>query len=225
MTSRKPCAAVPCPGGDSIFSPSERIASPSRFQKSSTAWPPGPPSFKALRGDFGCGRSFIARWYQQQALAAGFAVAEVQISENDTPLHRLETVDRRAMEALRTREWEVGAFRSLLSEWLLSLEDEVIDGGVSADDSTELARAIGRLLEGRLAEVSATQPRFAAALRAWQAAQVKEDYTVSEGLMAWLMAQPNVGARENRSSAWTSRPPSRIRPFAWCSSPHRRRLS
>ena len=29
--------------------------------------------FKALRGDFGCGKSFTARWYQQQALALGVA--------------------------------------------------------------------------------------------------------------------------------------------------------
>ena len=39
--------------------------------------------FKALRGDFGCGKSFTARWYQQQAMSRGFAVAEVQISENE----------------------------------------------------------------------------------------------------------------------------------------------
>ncbi len=150
--------------------------------------------FKAIRGDFGCGKSFAARWYQQQALSRGFAVAEVQISENDTPLHKLETVYRRAMEGLRTREWDSGAFRSLLSEWLLSLEDEVIDSGVSAGDPQALARGVGSLLEGRLAAVSATQPQFAAALRVCHAAQVEEDYATSEGLMAWLMAQPNVGA-------------------------------
>ncbi len=156
--------------------------------------------FKAIRGDFGCGKSFTARWYQQQALARGFAVAEVQISENDTPLHKLETVYRRAMEGLRTREWDQGAFRSLLSEWLLSLEDEVIDSGVSADDSAALARGVGSLLEGRLAAVSATQPQFAAALRACHEAQVQEDYATADGLMAWLMAQPNVGAGVKRKA-------------------------
>ena len=156
--------------------------------------------FKAIRGEFGCGKSFTARWYQQRALEAGFAVAEVQISENDTPLHKLETVYRRAMEGLRTREWDKGAFRSLLSDWLMSLEDEVIDSGVSVDDTAALARGVGELLEGRLAEVSATQPQFAAALRACHAAQVEEDYGTSEGLMAWLMAQPNVGASIKRKA-------------------------
>jgi len=156
--------------------------------------------FKAIRGEFGCGKSFTARWYQQRALEAGFAVAEVQISENDTPLHRLETVYRRAMESLRTREWEKGAFRALLSDWLLSLEDEVIDAGTNPDDPARLADGVGKLLEGRLAQVSATQPHFAAALRACHEAQVREDYATSEGLMAWLMAQPNVGAGIKRKA-------------------------
>ena len=81
--------------------------------------------FKALRGDFGCGKSFTARWYQQQAMQRGFAVAEVQVSENDTPLHHLETVYRRAMESLRTAEWDTGAFRAVISQWLMGLEEEV----------------------------------------------------------------------------------------------------
>ena len=156
--------------------------------------------FKAIRGEFGCGKSFTGRWYQQQALAAGFAVGEVQISENDTPLHKLETIYRRAMEGLRTREWDQGAFRALLSEWLVSLEDEVIESGVTEDDPAALAKGVGKLLEGRLAEVSAIQPQFAAALRACHEAQVNEDYATAEGLMAWLMAQPNVGAGIKRKA-------------------------
>lgn len=149
--------------------------------------------FKAIRGEFGCGKSFTARWFQQQALAQGFAVAEVQISENDTPLHRLETVYRRAMEGLRTKEWDQGAFRALISAWLMSLEEEAVGQGADPDDNAALSGAVGRLLEGRLAEVSATQPQFAAALRACHAAQLGEDYATADGLMAWLMGQPNVG--------------------------------
>lgn len=150
--------------------------------------------FKALRGDFGCGKSFTARWYQQQALAAGFAVAEVQISENDTPLHRLETVYRRAMEGLRTAEWESGAFRAVLSQWLMGLEEEVSRTLRNPDDLSALAAGVGELMEARLAEVSAVQPQYAAVLRAYHAAQLVEEPALAEGLIAWLMGQPNVGA-------------------------------
>ncbi len=157
--------------------------------------------FKALRGDFGCGKSFTARWFQQRAMNAGFAVAEVQISENDTPLHRLETVYRRAMEGLRTREWESGAFRNVIAAWLLSLEDEVLASGVAEQDTEALRQGVGALLEARLAEISATQPQFSAALRACYAAQLSGERAISDGLMAWLMGQPNVGANVKRAAS------------------------
>lgn len=156
--------------------------------------------FKALRGDFGCGKSFTARWYQQQAMLRGFAVAEVQISENDTPLHRLETVYRRAMEGLRTSEWDTGAFRAVISQWIMGLEEEVTKQLRDPDDLDELARGVGELMEARLAEVSAIQPQYAAVLRAFHAAQLREDYAVAEGLIAWLMGQPNVSADIKRKA-------------------------
>src|SRR6516165_12805512 len=58
----------------------------------------GGTAFKAVRGDYGCGKTFFSRWLQEQAKRNGFATAEVQISETETPLQRLETVYRRAME-------------------------------------------------------------------------------------------------------------------------------
>lgn len=156
--------------------------------------------FKALRGDFGCGKSFTARWLQMRAQRAGFATAEVQISENHTPLHSLETIYRRAMEALSTREWAEGAFRQLIESWFYSLEEEVLGSGVGANDPERLAAEVGLLLEGRLAEVSAMQPQFGAALRACHSARVSGDVATAEGLMAWLMGQPSVAASVKRKA-------------------------
>jgi hypothetical protein len=156
--------------------------------------------FKALRGDFGCGKSFTARWYQQQALSRGFAVAEVQVSENDTPLHRLETVYRRATEGLRTSEWDTGAFRAIISQWLLGLEEEVSRTLKNPDDLKALAAGVGDLLEARLKDVSAVQPQYAAVLRAYHAAEVAQEHALAEGLIAWLMGQPNVSADIKRQA-------------------------
>ena len=127
-------------------------------------------------------------------------MAEVQITESDTPLYKLETIYRRATEGLRTSEWHEGAFRNLLTGWLDSLEDEVLDRGVNEHDDAAIARAVGEVLEQRLAAVSAINPGFGAALRACHAAQVRGDYATSEGLMAWLMGQPNVGASIKRAA-------------------------
>ncbi len=160
----------------------------------------GRGAFKALRGDFGCGKSFAARWFQQRAQLQGFATAEVQISENDTPLHRLETVYRRAMENLRTQEWQEGAFRSLVESWFFSLEEEVIAAGTDSANTDAFTVAVGKLLEARLTEVSAIQPQYAAVLRACHKARVAEDAATYEGLIAWLMGEPNVAAGVKRSA-------------------------
>ena len=156
--------------------------------------------FKAIRGEYGCGKSFVARWLQQRAIEQGFAVAEVQISANDTPLHRLETVYRRAMESLRTREWNDGAFRAVIDEWFLSLEEEVEASDEPIVDAAQLSARVGELLEARLREVSATQPQFAAALRAVHRARVTGDPMVHDGLLGWLMGQPHIGAKVKRAA-------------------------
>ncbi|RKH14940.1 BREX system ATP-binding protein BrxD [Corallococcus sp. CA053C] len=157
--------------------------------------------FKAVRGDYGTGKTFFARWVQHRAQAAGFATAEVQISETETPLHRMETVYRRALESLRTREWEEGAFRALVDRWFYALEEEVLGRpGFPAEDASAVATAVGELLEQRLSKVSATQPQFAAALRACHRARVEGDAAVAEGLLAWLMGQPNVSADIKRKA-------------------------
>ncbi len=150
--------------------------------------------FKAVRGEWGGGKTFFARWLQHRAQHQGFATAEVQISETETPLYRLETVYRRAMENLRTREWHDGAFRALIDRWFFALEEEVLARPDAPVDAAPIAVAVGELLEARLAKVSATQPQFSAALRGVYKARMAGDQGTADGLLAWLMGQPHVAA-------------------------------
>src|SRR3954468_23965624 len=148
----------------------------------------GGSGFKAVRGDYGCGKTFFGRWVQEVAKRKGFAVAEVQISETETPLHRLETVYRRAMEGLSTADCFLGAFRSVLDGWFYGLEEGVLaEGGEGraeggGDAETTLARRSDELLEQRLAEITRATPQFAAALRAYRRAQRQGDHPTPEGL-------------------------------------------
>lgn len=161
----------------------------------------GRGKFKAVRGEYGTGKTFFSRWLEHRALQQGFATTLVQISETETPLYRMETVYRRAVEGLTTKEWSDGAFRSLVDRWFFNLEEEALSAGkVDAADADKVAVAVGDLLEQRLNIVSKTQPQFAAALRACHTARVKGDHAVSEGLVAWLMGQPNVGASIKRAA-------------------------
>lgn len=164
----------------------------------------GAGRFKAVRGDYGTGKTFFSRWLEHRARVAGFATALVQISETETPLYKMETVYRRAVEQLQTAEWAEGAFRSLVDKWFFSLEDEVLSGGkAEPDDAEAVSGAVGELLEKRLASVSATQPQFAAALRRAHGARVRGEHAIAEGLIAWLMGQPNVGADIKRAAGLT----------------------
>jgi hypothetical protein len=156
---------------------------------------------KAVRGEYGCGKTFFAHWLMNRARARGFATTLVQISETETPLYRLEKVYRRAVEGLHTKEWSDGTFRSLVERWFFDLEEEVLeDGSIDAADTEAFSRAVGELLEKRLVAVGATEPQFAAALRRYHAARVGGQHAIAEGLIAWLMGQPNVGASIKREA-------------------------
>jgi hypothetical protein len=89
----------------------------------------GRGKFKAVRGEYGTGKTFFSRWLEHRARNKGFATTLVQISETDTPLYRMETVYRRAVEQLQTAEWSDGAFRALIDKWFFTLEDEALGSG------------------------------------------------------------------------------------------------
>ena len=161
----------------------------------------GGAGFKAVRGEYGSGKTFVARWLQERAKRAGFATAEVQISEAETPLHRLETVYRRAMERLSTADSYQGAFRPVVDGWFFGLEEEVLaEGRVEPSDATGLRAATEALLEKRLSAISRATPQFALALRGYRKAQADGDAGIAEGLIAWLAGQPHVGAATKRAA-------------------------
>lgn len=148
----------------------------------------GGAMFKAVRGDYGSGKTFIARWLADRATKRGFAVAEVQINEIDTPLHKLETVYRRSIESLRTASIPPSALRPILDAWLFTIEDDAAGQGVSVDE----------LLERRLADVATRAPVFPMAIRAYRRMVEEGDNDGADGLVAWLGGQPHVAAAVKR---------------------------
>jgi P-loop Domain of unknown function (DUF2791) len=161
----------------------------------------GRAAFKAVRGEYGAGKTFFARWLGERAKARGMAVAEVQISETETPLHRLETVYRRVCEALATAEFPPSAFRPGLDAWLFTLEEDALaTGDVSEGDEQALSRAVDALLERRLAAVSRNAPAFATALRGYRTAVASGDSAVADGIAAWVAGEPHVAASVRRAA-------------------------
>ncbi len=162
--------------------------------------------FKAVRGEYGSGKTFFARWLAERAKRRGFAVTEIQVSETETPLHRLETVYRRLVERLASASHRPSALRDVIDGWFFTLEEDVLAAGevpTSAEgtpDAAALSLGVDALLEQRLASVARTTPAFAAALRAYRQAHLAGDAAIAEGLIAWIGGQPNVSAKAKRAA-------------------------
>lgn len=161
----------------------------------------GAAVFKAIRGDYGCGKTFVARWLADRARRMGFATSEAQISETETPLHRLETVYRRLCERLATADTPQGALRNILDGWFFTLEEDALaEQDKSGRNDEELVARTAKLLEQRLSKVAATAPMFSAAMRAYRHAQTSEDRSTADALLAWIAGQPNVAAAAKRAA-------------------------
>lgn len=154
----------------------------------------GGAQFKAVRGEYGSGKTFFARWLTESAKRRNFATAEIQISETETPLHRLETVYRRIIENLSTPTSATGALRDVIDGWFYFLDQDVQSSGPAADD------AVDELLQKRLAAVTQEAPAFAAVLRAYRRARKEGDDAQADGLLAWLGGQPHVAASVKRTA-------------------------
>jgi hypothetical protein len=161
----------------------------------------GRGGFKAVRGEYGTGKTFFGRWLQERARARGFAATEVQINETGTPLHRLETVYRRVVEHLGTTDTASGAFRGVIDGWFYALEQDVLaDASVDGNNAEDLLTRTEALMDARLAAISKTAPAFSAVLRTYRRALAAGDRMLADGLISWLAGQPNVATSIKRAA-------------------------
>lgn len=158
----------------------------------------GAAQFKAVRGEYGSGKTFFARWLTERAKKKNFATAEIQISETETPLYKLEKVYRRIVENLSTPTLPSGAFGEVIDGWLYVLAQDVQATGPV--DPADLEYRTDELLEKRLASVSKEAPAFAMVLRAYREMSASAKNAEADALLAWLGGQPHVSASARRSA-------------------------
>ncbi|MCZ7434164.1 BREX system ATP-binding protein BrxD [Streptomyces sp. WMMC1477] len=187
--------AVPEQGLDLLATGLDRFTSALDAELDAVA--SGASVFKAVRGEYGSGKTFFTRWLGERAKRLGFAVAEMQVSETETPLHRLETVYRRLTERLTTASFPPSALRPVVDAWFYALEEDALADGAGEED---LPREVDKLLTARLTEVSRHAPSFAAALRGYRTALAEGDEAGAAAVLAWLGGQPHVAAAARRAA-------------------------
>ena len=110
-------------------------------------------------------RSSLVGW-QSVRKRAGFATSEVQISETETPLYRLEKVYRRINERLATSDTPDGAFRNIIDAWFFTLEQDVWPKATSTKRTkSQLVARTNDLMEQRLASLGETAQTFSLGTR------------------------------------------------------------
>ncbi|MEZ5229955.1 MAG: BREX system ATP-binding protein BrxD [Acidimicrobiales bacterium] len=190
---------VPAQGLDALAVGLERLSP--MFDEELDRVATGAGAFKAIRGEYGAGKTFATRWLAERAKGRGMVASEVQISESDTPPHRYQTIYRRLVEQLSTSTARGGAFRTIIDSWFFTLEDEVLRAGTIDEHDTEaVTAATAALMEQRLGDITRTAPAFSAVLRAYLTATNSGDNATAEGLLAWLGGQPHVAASIKRTA-------------------------
>ncbi|MBW8485529.1 BREX system ATP-binding protein BrxD [Actinomadura parmotrematis] len=160
--------------------------------------------FKAVRGEYGSGKTFFARWLAERAHAKGMATSEVQFSPEQTPLHRFETVYRAVVDNLAVTGGGSGAFATIVDSWLLTLEDDAaaIRGPAGHRGADE---GVDELIESRLKAAGETAPEFALALRGYRRARLSGDHEAADALLAWLSGSDRISTRALRSAGLKGR--------------------
>jgi adenosylhomocysteinase len=149
-----------------------------------------------LRGNYGAGKTFFCSLVREEAWRRGFAVAAIDLGR-DAPLHRLDVIYYRIMDALRTDHLrEVPAFEFILQEWLFRLEQEVQHAmGLSSLQSAqrgEMNRVMVQRISEQLAKLRIYDRSFANAVCSFYEAAQQGHGAAASAAAGWLKGELNI---------------------------------
>jgi adenosylhomocysteinase len=146
---------------------------------------------KFIRGEYGSGKTFLVARALEIARSKGFVTAQVVIS-SQAPLHKLRGIYQQVAGSLRTQE-EEHALKTIIDNWLFSIEERLLSVAGDGSEDAKLQSATEREIETSLAGISEVNTALAAALRTYYRANNAGDFTLAQGALGWIAAEPNVG--------------------------------
>lgn len=154
---------------------------------------------KFLRGEYGCGKTFMARLAVLDAQRRGFATSFVVVSDNDLHFHRFDDVYRKVVAELSTASCPRGALGDVLDRWVAAEEQAMIAAGADEGAPDFDARVRARLDERLMGMTGGRAPAdFVRVVQAIFDARQEGDLVEAGALLSWLSGSGNVSASARR---------------------------
>lgn len=155
---------------------------------------------KFLRGGYGCGKTFMASLLvqdaQQQQNGKAFATSFVVVSDNDLHFYKFDELYRKVVSGLGTPACPQGALGDILDRWIGSIEEGLLQLGVSEEDPAFDQRVLAKLDEqlGGLPGGSAPADMVRVVRKVFELKQ-QGQLQEAAALISWLTGSRNVDAR------------------------------
>lgn len=151
----------------------------------------GNTAFKFVIGDYGSGKTFFSTATREKAFDKSFVVSSVTISQ-EAPLHKFEDLYKKIMDGLRVKDnKKIPAFSLILEEWLLQIEDKIIDIEEidPEEDKEEFQIKMDNRIEEELKIVGSIASSFANAVRAFYKAKYSGNSGLAQAAVGWLKGE------------------------------------
>lgn len=146
---------------------------------------------KAVRGEYGSGKTFLISRALEIAREEGFVTARATISPT-TPLYKLRTIYNRTAGSL-VAGGEENALKSLIDGWLYAVEERAAGKSGAREDPDSLKEAITHEIEEALSEIGEIHTALAAVIRTYYQASDSGDFKTAQAAVGWLAGESQIG--------------------------------
>lgn len=160
-------------------------------------------NIKFLRGNYGCGKTFISKYTLSLAREKGFVTSFVVISPNDTQFHNFQVVYHKICQNFQSESSKsVGVLADALDRWFGIIEDTLINKENLKYDDPKFDQAVIDRFETELVSLlkDDVSQDFLSVIRAYFFAKQEGDITKAGHLLSWLSGSPNVSAQAKKSA-------------------------
>lgn len=147
---------------------------------------------KAIRGEYGSGKTFLISRALEIAREEGFVTARVPLSPT-IPLYKFSTVYSRMAGSL-VAGGEENALRSLIDGWLYAIEERVTKiSDISDSDPGSIREQVLMQVEHALSDISMIHSALASIIRTYYLASDSGDFKTAQAAIGWLAGESQIG--------------------------------